>query len=239
MALGGAVAAPWLVGALSAVWPAARWTLPFLAAALVYPPFAARVRRGDTIGAWRIGMAWSAALSAGVLTLTLVRPEWAAAGIVNGPAYRDEMLGWIDTGVGREGDWRAFLPQHGLHLAAFVTLTLASGGYLGLALGAALLAYMNFFVASYADLSANPWLGVLIAWVPWSILRVMAFVLLGALLAAPILRGGAPRSEAPRWWGTAERRLFWLVLSGLLGDILLKTFSAARYGEFLRDVLGP
>ena len=238
MALAGAVVAPWLVGALAAVWPGARWCLPFLAALLVYPPFAERVRSGDSIAAWRLGMAWAVALSAGVLTLTLVRPEWAAAGIVNGTAYRDEMLAWIDTGVGRESDWRAFLPQHARHLAAFLVLTIVSGGYLGLALGAALLGYMNFFVASYADLTTNPALGVVIAWVPWSILRVMAFVLLGALFAAPLLRSTG--ADEPRWaFRAPQRRLLWLALSGLLGDVLLKAFSAARYGAFLRDSLPP
>lgn len=234
--LAAAAAAPWVFGLLAAWWSGGRWLLPFAAALTVFPEFARRVRAGDSVGAWRLGMAWAGALSAGLLTLTLARPDWAAAVIWNGPAYRDEMMAWIQTGAGRESDWRAFLPQHGRHAAVFVVLTLASGGYLGLALGAALLGYMNYFVGSYAALAPNAVQGIAVAWVPWSIVRVMAFVLLGAVFARPIL---LRRAGSGPWVGRVERRLLLLAGSGLLCDVLLKGLSAPLYGVFLRDLLAP
>jgi hypothetical protein len=228
-------AAPWVTAALATTWGPWRWFLPLIAPLAVYPEFARRVRDDDPIGAWRLGMLWAVALAIGVMSLTLALPEWAAAGVVNGTAYRDEMMGWIESGVGRENEWRAFLPQHALHLGVFLALTVVSGGYLGLALGAGLMAYMSFFVASFAAAAPQvlPALGA--AWVPWSILRVMAFVLLGVLFARPVLH----RSRDAPLFGRRERGLLLLALSGIVGDVVLKAIAAPRYSVLLRDLLGP
>ncbi len=140
------------------------------------------------------------------------------------------MFGWIATGAGREADWRAFLPQHLLHLAAFLVLTYVSAGYLGLALGAALVAYMSYFVGSYAVASGAPLLGAVVAWVPWSVVRVAAFVLLGCLLARPLL------VRRPWPFERREARLFALGFAGIVADILLKAVLARPYGVFLREL---
>src|SRR5262249_56349221 len=68
--------------------------------------------------------------------------------VLNGPAYRDEMFRWIRTGEGREGSPRLFLPQHLAHLAAFVALSLATASTLSILLGAVLMNFMAFYVAS-------------------------------------------------------------------------------------------
>jgi len=111
-----------------------------------------------------------------------------------------------------------------------VVLTWATGGYLGLALGAALVAYMSYFVGSYAAASGHPFLGSAAAWVPWSVLRVCAFVLLGALFSRPLL--------VRRVWpfGSREYRLMALALSGILADIVIKALCAPAYGVFLRQM---
>ena len=175
--------APW-----AAAWaPGGKWWLPIVAAAIVFPGFAARVRTARVLGAWRWAMAWAVALGASVIVLTQCFPDAAAGAIWRGPEYRDEMLAWITSGSGREGSPALFLPQHALHLAVFVVLCVLTGGFLGLALGAALTAYMSFFVGSFARLASEPFWGSLVAWFPWSVARVAAFVLLGVLAARPLL----------------------------------------------------
>lgn len=208
--------------------PGGKWALPLLAPLTLYPAFRARVRSGDTWAAWTLGMVWALLLSAGVIALTLWLPETARAGILHGEPYREEMFGWIATGVGRENDPGAFIPQHLLHLAVFVLLTWASGGYLGLALGAALVGYMSYFVGSFAGASGHPFLGATAAWVPWSVIRVGAFVLVGALFSRPLL--------VRRAWPFDRRdlRLMALAAAGIVADILLKTLLAPAYGRFLR-----
>lgn len=215
---------------LLAALPGGKWLFPLLAPLALYPAFAERVRERDYFKAWQLGIAWAALLSAGVIALTFWMPDAARAGILNGEPYREEMFTWINTGIGRESDWRAFLPTHALHFAIFLVLTWVSGGYLGLVLGAVLTGYMSYFVGSYAMASGHPLLGSLAAWVPWSVLRVLAFVLFGCLFARPLL--------VRRVWPfeREELKLMALAASGLLGDVLIKAFFAPGYGVFLRQL---
>ena len=216
---------------LAAAIPAVgRWALPLAAPLTVYPAFAARVRRGDYEAAWRVGMSWAALLSLGVILLAELWPAAAGAGILNGEPYREEMFGWIATGLAPENDWRRFLPVHLEHLGLFLALTWASGGYLGLVMGAALVGWMSYFVGSFALASGHPMLGAAAAWVPWSVLRVFAFVLLGALFARPLL------ARRPWPFTRLEYRLMALAAAGLAADVLVKTTLAPTYGLWLRQL---
>lgn len=210
--------------------PGGGWALGALSPLTLYPSFASRVRERDYWGAWRLGMLWALLLSAGVILLVFLLPDAARDGIVQGEPYRQEMFGWIATGEGKENEWRQFLPEHLLHLAVFLLLTWASGGYLGLVLGAILTAYMSYFVGSYAAASGHPLLGSIAAWVPWSVIRVMAFVLFGSVFARPLLA----RKAWP--FDRAEYRLMAIAASGIAADLLIKTFLARHYGLFLRQM---
>ncbi len=216
---------------LVAALPGGGWLLALAAPLTLYGWFRRRVAAGDYPGAWRLGVAWAALLSLGVILLVILWPE-AARGILHGEPYRREMFAWIETGVGRENEPAAFIPQHLLHLGVFVLLTWVSGGYLGLALGAALVAYMSYFVGSYAVASDHLLAGSLAAWVPWSVLRVAAFVLVGAVFARPLL--------VRRVWpfGRQEALLLALAASGIAGDLVIKALVAPTYGLFLRQLAG-
>jgi len=220
-------AIPWL-----GVLPAGRWWVPLVAPLTLYSAFLARVHLRDYVGAWRLGIAWAALLSLGVISMVLLSPSLAEGAVLNGEPYRQEMFHWIDTGEGAEGEPALFLPIHALHLAVFVALTWISAGYLGLALGAVLLGYMSYFVASYAAAAGSPVLGSLLAWVPWSVIRVMAFVLLGCLFARPLV------VRRPWPFGPRETRLLWLAVAGLLADVTLKALTADGYGLLLRQLAG-
>jgi hypothetical protein len=216
---------PWLTAL-----PGGAWALPLLAPLTVYPAFAQRVRAGRFGAAWGLAMLWAALLSLGVVVLVATRPALAAQGILHGPAYRGEMFAWISTGEGREVMPAQFVPEHLLHLGAFLLLTLVSAGYLGLVLGAFLMGYMSYFVGSYAMASGRPLLGALAAWVPWSVIRVMAFVLLGALLARPLLvRQRWPFTRREGW-------LFVLAFAGIAADLTMKTLLAPAWGLLLRQL---
>lgn len=215
---------------LLALIPGGSWALPLAAPLTLWPAFRDRVREGDYFRAWTLGIAWAFLLSLGVIVLVLWMPAAARTGILHGEPYRQEMFGWIATGTGKENTPSAFIPEHLLHLGAFLLLTWASGGYLGLVLGAGLVAYMSYFVGSYAAASGHPFLGSLAAWVPWSVVRVCAFVLLGSLFARPLL--------ARRVWpfGEREYRFMALAFSGILADLVIKSLAAPAYGRFLREM---
>jgi hypothetical protein len=215
---------------LLAAVPGGRWALPVVVPLTVYPAFAARVRERDYLGAWTLGLAWAALLSLGVILLVAWLPGAARAGILHGEDYRREMFGWVATGEAPENHPAVFIPQHLLHLGLFLAAAWISGGYLALVMGAALVGYMSYFVGSYAVASGHPVLGAVAAWVPWSVLRVAAFVLLGAVFSRPLL------VRKPWPFARLEYQLMALAASGLLADILIKAACASAYGRFLRQM---
>ena len=62
-------------------------------------------------------------------------------------------------------------------------------------------------------------------------MRVLAFVLIGALFSRPLL--------VRRLWpfNAVEHRLLLLALTGMATDLLVKATCAAGYGRFLRTFL--
>lgn len=212
--------------------PGGRWLLPFLAPLTLYPALRRLVRAGAYGRAWLLGMVWAALLSTGVIALVHLAPEAAASGVLYGEPYRAEMFGWIETGHGREVSPELFLPEHALHLGLFLVLTWVSGAFLGLVLGAALVAYMSYFVGSYAAAAGLPLVGSLAAWVPWSVVRVGSFVLLGVLFARPLLVG--------RLWPFERRELLLvgLAMVGIAVDVTMKVLLAPAYGRMLLELAG-
>jgi hypothetical protein len=210
------------------------WLLPLLNAAPAYAVMASRLPRGDRRGAAVAMLVWALALA---VTGTLAFSLWPAPVdglVINGPAYRDEMLHWIHTGEGREGSPRLFLPQHLLHLAAFVVLSLATASTVSLLMGAVLMNYMSFYVASLGLAGMPAWVVALLAWHPWALCRVAAFCLLGVALAEPLL---SRVRRYPYQGLRASRPLFRLAAAGLLADVVLKAALAPAWGRLFRRLL--
>ena len=207
--------------------------LPVLNAAPAYAAMVILLRRGEVRRAVVVMLVWAAVLAVAATFTFAVWPQPPGALILHGPEYRDEMFAWIRTGVGTEGSPRQFIPQHALHLAAFVVLSLLTASALSITMGAVLMNYMGFYVASLARAGAPAWAVVLFGWQPWAIARVAAFSTLGVVLAQPLLRrlrpGAAPLQPS---------RPFVIVAAALLlVDVALKTLLAPTWGRILRDVL--
>lgn len=210
------------------------WLLPLLNALPAYGSMLVRLRRGDRRGAVIGMLVWAGALAVfGTLTFILW-PHPPDSLILHGPAYRDEMLDWIRTGAGSEGSPRLFLPQHLLHLLAFVVLSLATASALSILMGAVLMNFMSFYVASLARGGAPVWAVVLLGWQPWALCRVAAFCVLGAVLAEPLLARLAPYPYPGL--RAARRWIVWAAL-GILADWALKATLAPSWGLWLRAVL--
>lgn len=216
---------------LLALVPGGRWVAPLAAPLTLWPSFASAVRTDRRARALGLGLIWAVLLSLGTIALTQADPRSAGRGIWNAEPYRSEMFRWIETGVGKENDPARFVPEHALHLGAFALLAVASGGYLGLVLGAALLAYMNYFVGAFALSAGSPIFGSLVAWVPWAVVRVVAFVAIGSILARPMLVG---RTRA---FDRTDRRWLAVALAGVLLDVAMKSLLAPTYGEWLAALL--
>jgi len=209
------------------------WLLPLLNAAPAYAAMVVLLRRGELRRAVLVMLVWAAALAVAGTSTFALWPQPPGPLIVHGPEYRDEMFAWIRTGAGTEGSPRLFIPQHALHLAAFVVLSLVTASALSITMGAVLMNYMDFYVASLARAGAPLWAVVLLGWQPWAIARVAAFSTLGVVLAQPLLRRVTPGIAPLR----ASRPLLLAAAALLLADVMLKALLAPTWGRVLRGVL--
>ncbi len=211
------------------------WLLPLLQVLPAYPVMVLDLRRGRISAAVGHMLAWAVLLALTVGTLAYFAPATGETSILHGAAYRDEMIGWVRTGIGKESSPARFLPEHALHLGAFVVLALASGGFLALLLRAVLMNYMSFYVGSLLAIAQTPSTVLLFGWPPWAMLRVIGFVILGVVLAIPLLRRLAVLPQAP-----GNPRL-WIAVAVvcILLDAVLKTLLAPRWSGILRAALFP
>jgi hypothetical protein len=191
----------------------------------------------DASRAMVLALAWAVAWSAATIAAVAYHPAGAARGIWHAGAFREEMVRWIVTGAGPEGNIRLFLPRVLLEFALVLALSAVTAGTAGLVLGAVLLAFMNGYVgwvAANADPHVSPVAAALIAWPPWSAARVVSFVCAGtaaALWGTPRwIARGAPRARV-------TPLLIWAA-GLLLVDILLKWWLAPIWREWLRAILG-
>jgi hypothetical protein len=208
----------------------APWLVPVLNVAPAYPFMVRSLRRGDVPDAIARMSIWAATLGICATTIAYTWPDTAATLFVHGAAYRREMFDFILTGRGAEGDIRQFLPQHLAHAVIFSALALATAGTLAMALGAALMNYMATYVGSLAAVSAHPVRMLALAWVPWSLVRIASFVVIGVVLSGPLL-GRLFRFE---YRLGDERRWLILAAAGLIADVLLKWALAPWWRTLLR-----
>jgi hypothetical protein len=126
------------------------------------------------------------AVSVSTIAASSVYTEGAMKTIWHAASFRDEMVGWIATGRGTEGDITQFLPRVLMEYALVLALSAVSAGAGALFLGGLLLGYMNGYVGwvvAHSDPATHPWLVALAAWPPWSMCRVISFVLAGTAAA--------------------------------------------------------
>ena len=212
------------------------WLLPGLEALPAYALMVVALRQGRRSRAVAVMIWWALCLALSGVCLTMLWPERAEAVILNATAYRDEMRAWLSTGTGREATPSLFIPQHVLHAAVFAGLTLLSGGCLSIIMGAALMGYMSFFVGDLLlqcqGTAAWP-VAILLAWNPWSMVRIVSFIILGVTLAEPLL------SRLPGSWPEQQGRGRWIAaaVAGLLVDILMKAVLAPVWPALLAGCL--
>jgi hypothetical protein len=210
------------------------WLLPLLNATPAYLVMALRLRRGDRRGAVVAMLCWALALAVGATLTLALWPSDPRGVVLNGPAYRTEMFQWIRTGQGAEGTPSLFVPQHLLHLGAFVALSLATASVASILMGAVLMNYMAYYVASLARCGVPVWAVAALGWQPYALCRIAAFCILGAVLSEPLLS----RVLRFRYTGLASARvLLWWAAGGIAADWILKAAIAPRWGLWLRALL--
>jgi hypothetical protein len=225
----GTAASYWVATALRV--PAA---VPFLNVIPAFPFMVASLRHGRVGEAVGRMLLWAATLAICATTIAVVWTPHAEQLFLGGERYRQEMFTFVSTGHGPEGDIRLFLPQHLLHASAFCALAAVSGSLLAMPLGALLMNYMAYYVGALGAASAHPLKAMVLAWVPWALIRIVSFVILGVVLGGPLLArvGGFPYRLRD------QRRWIVIAAAGLLADIFLKWLLAPSWRVMIRAAAG-
>ncbi len=208
--------------------------VPVLNTAAAFPFMFVELRRGRLRRAVVTMLVWALAMGVAATALSYLRPAASERLFINGEAYRREMFTWVATGVGAESTPRLFIPSHALHAAIFCALSLLTGSVLSMPMGAVLMNYMGHYVGALAAASVRPMLTACLAWVPWAVIRVASFVVLGVVLAGPVLSRAGRFSFRLR----DHAALLALGVCGLLVDIAIKAMLAPWWQRMLRGVVG-
>ena len=221
-----------LAGVLPFVLGAGGWLTPVIAGGLafVYLAHHSHEARGRVVAHLLL---WTIALSVTLIGLTARDPDLATELIPHGEAYWAEMAPYVATGIGKESQPEAYVPEHILHLVTFVVLAAATAGLGALILGAYLTGYMSFYVGQLVVHAAYPLEAAGLGWPPWAMLRVVAFVMLGVSFARLLLE----RPGLGPWWHRERRPLLAACALWLL-DMLLKTLLAPEWARLLREIAG-
>jgi hypothetical protein len=208
--------------------------VPVLNTLASFPFMVLALRRGDLRLAVARMLCWAATMGVAATVLSYARPAQTGPLFLRAESYRTEMFAWVMTGQGAESTPSQFIPQQIGHAALFSGLALATGGTLAMPMGAVLMNYMGHYVGTLAAASRRPLPTVLLAWHPWSVIRVISFVVIGVVLSAPLLsRIGKFRVD----WTAARTLLIWAG-AGLMADIAVKALLAPTWQRLLLRVVG-
>jgi hypothetical protein len=208
--------------------------VPILNTLASYPFMVLALRRGDLRLAVTRMLVWALSLGVCATVISYDRPWESGALFLRGASYRTEMFVWVMTGRGAESTPAQFIPDELAQAALFTSCALLTGGALAMAMGAVLMNDMGHYVGSLAAASARPGLTLILAWHPWAVIRIVAFVTLGVVLSVPLLsRVGGVRID-----GSLARRLVRWAGAGLVADVALKAALAPAWHRLLLRVVG-
>lgn len=208
--------------------------VPILNTLPAFPFMIASLRRGRVGEAIGRMLIWAAALAVCATAISYLRTGDAGRMFLRGESYRVEMFTYLLTGAGAEGSVRQFLPQHVTHAAVFCLLAVATGSLAAMPMGAVLMNYMAYYAGALAASSAHPGRAIVLAWVPWALVRIASFVTLGVVLAGPLL--GRVFSFPYRLGN--QRRWIGLALTGLAVDAIMKWGLAHAWRDMIRNAAG-
>lgn len=171
--------------------------------------------RNSILAAFATLLIWTVIQSSLVIFSSLRSAGKMAKLIFQSETYTESMFRWIETGILPEGDSNQTIRSHIQQTLIFCAFALISGNLVSLIFGCMLLNYMNFYVSQLAARSKS-WKAFVFGWNPWSIIRVIAFLWLGAILGIPVASYFLKMK--------VEFQFVWLIpgITGIIVDLILK-----------------
>ncbi len=126
--------------------------------------------------------------------------------------------------------------RQAIDLAVYAVAMAATGGAGGLVLLTAALNRFNFTVATMLASTSSPLLLALAAWPLWMIVRMVGFVIVGAVLAEPVANLDLRPAYLARWFQRRKRMLL-AGLGVILLGIILQVLLSPLYQTILQNIL--
>lgn len=150
--------------------------------------------------------------------------------VIRSEEYWSDMELWLKGDPSKQGTPSEFIPEHIKHTVTVSVASLISAGMIGINFGTVLMNYMNYYVATIMLMSDSPLLLAIIGWHPYSVCRVIGFIILGCTFSWVFVSRFSKESNF-------NRRIFvFLIILGLcleLLDILLKIYIAPGWRDLI------
>jgi hypothetical protein len=205
-----------------------RVALPLTQAALGWTAFLLAMRvvgvrwAAASVGAWALGSTVASVYE------FVGQPNETDERVIRAAAYRASMLAWLQTGDGPELRPALTALQHLREAIWYCAAAVTTANLGSLAMGAILLNYMNAYVATLLRAARHTGAVLVLSWSVWSIVRVAAYVVIGAAAAAPLLRIYGWHVES-----SAVRGLALVGAIGVVLDVVLKLALSKPYARAL------
>jgi hypothetical protein len=210
--------------------------LPLLSAAVLIPMFIWALRQGRPRKAITLALFWVVVQSLSVVAASLLFPESAWQAVQGGLEYRTAWLQWIEGGPPVSMAPALDYLRQVIGLAIYAIAMAATGGVAGLLLLALALDRFNYTAVTLLASASNPALLALAAWPLWMIVRLVGFVIVGAVLAEPMANLNL-RPAYLSGWLQRRRRLLLAGLGVILLGIVLQAVLAPLYQTILQNAL--
>ncbi|WFO74969.1 hypothetical protein J4526_07820 [Desulfurococcaceae archaeon MEX13E-LK6-19] len=157
--------------------------------------------------------------------------------IIKGRSYLEEMIEWLETGKGPEGDPSLFLKPKIIEIVLFTIVSFLTMGIGGLFMGAILLNYMNFYYGTLIWMANGSIVAVVMGWPIYAIIRVIGYVFLGTILTRLMMSIVEEKTLRIKVDSTVKKMLLIAIILIILDFILKATIANTIYYPVLHDTL--
>jgi hypothetical protein len=214
-----------------------RICLPLLSAAVLIPMFLWALRQGRPRKAITLALFWAVVQSVSVVVASLLFEDTASRAVQGGLEYRSAWLAWSEGGPLVSLAPSLAYGRQVIELALYALAMALTGGVGGLLLLTVALDRFNFTVASLLSIAQSPVMAAVAAWPLWMIVRLVGYLIVGAVLAEPVANLDLRPAYLAAWL-KVRKRLLLIGLGIILLGVVLQVLLAPFYQMILQNALG-
>jgi hypothetical protein len=176
-------------------------------------------------------------LTVSVVVASLLFEDTASRAVQGGLEYRSAWLAWSEGGPAVSLAPSLAYGRQVIELALYALAMTLTGGVGGLLLLTVALDRFNFTVASLLSISQSPVMAAVATWPLWMIVRLVGYLIVGAVLAEPVANLDLRPAYLAAWL-QARKRLLLAGLGIILLGVILQALLSPLYQTLMNNALG-